>query len=108
MWPLLFQGQITIEGLEAHTVEEYMLYDAAEEDINTWVDISEFKDMKINATSKYLSQWSSLKYDYQGPELSEEEAAQVMDNISNDIMYRDGKAVEGFRYYKGIPDYIGR
>jgi len=108
MWPLLFQGQITVEGLEAHTVEEYMLYDAAEEDINTWVDISEFKDMKINATSKYVSQWSSGWYNYQGPELSEEEAAEVRDNISKDIKYIDGKAVEGFRYYHGIPDYIGR
>jgi LmbE family N-acetylglucosaminyl deacetylase len=27
MWPLMFQGQITNEGLEAHTVPEYMLYD---------------------------------------------------------------------------------
>jgi hypothetical protein len=51
---------------------------------------------------------SSLKYDYHGPELSEEKAAEVWENISNDIMYKYGKPVEGFRYYKGIPDYIGR
>ena len=32
MWPLMFQGQITVEGLEAHTIPEYMLYDSADED----------------------------------------------------------------------------
>ena len=54
MWPLLFQGQITMEGLEAHTVEEYVLYDSAEEDQNTWVDISDFKERKITAMTKYV------------------------------------------------------
>ena len=34
MWPLMFQGQITVEGLEAHTIPEYMLYDSDEKDKN--------------------------------------------------------------------------
>lgn len=108
MWPLLFQGQITMEGLEAHMVEEYMLYDSAEEDQNTWVDISDFKERKITAMSQYVSQWSSGWYDYKGPELSEEEAKEVIERVSRRIPYRDGKPVEGFRYYKGSPDNIGR
>ncbi|MCK5134898.1 MAG: hypothetical protein KAR19_03860 [Bacteroidales bacterium] len=61
-----------MEGLEAHTVEEYMLYDSAGEDQNIWVDISDFKERKITAMSKYVSQWSSGWYDYQGSELSED------------------------------------
>lgn len=108
MWPLLFQGQITAEGLKAHTVSEYLLYDSAEEDINTWVDISPYKDKKINAMVKYVSQWSSGWYKYTGPELSDEETKQVIERISRRINYKDGKAVEGFRYYKGLPDGIGR
>lgn len=108
MWPLLFQGQITVEGLEAHTVEEYVLFDVAEDDVNTWVDISDFKEMKIKAMSQYVSQWSSGWYDYKGPELSEEEAAEVRKRVSSRIRYKDGKAVEAFRYYKGLPDNIGR
>ncbi len=108
MWPLLFQGQITMEGLEAHMVEEYVLYDSAEEDQNTWVDISDFKERKIKAMSQYVSQWSSGWYDYKGPELSEEEAKEVIERVSSRIPYRDGKPVEGFRYYKGLPDNIGR
>jgi LmbE family N-acetylglucosaminyl deacetylase len=108
MWPLLFQGQITMEGLEAHTIEEYLLFDSAEDDKNTWVDISTFKDKKITAMSQYVSQWSSGWYKYEGPDLSAEEAEQVRDRVSKRILYRDGKAVEGFRYYKGLPDNIGR
>jgi len=108
MWPLLFQGQITMDGLEAHTISEYLLFDSAEEDKNTWVDISAFKDKKISAMSKYVSQWSSGWYKYEGPDLSEEEAEQVRERISKRIAYRDGKAVEGFRHYKGLPDNLGR
>ncbi len=108
MWPLLFQGQVTVEGLEAHTVNEYVLFDVAEEHINTWVDISDYSDMKINAMSQYVSQWSSGWYDYQGPDLSKEEAAEVRERVSSRIKYKDGKAVEQFRYYKGLPDNIGR
>ncbi len=108
MWPLLFQGQITMEGLEAHTIEEYLLFDSAEDDKNTWVDISTFKDKKITAMSQYISQWSSGWYKYEGPDLSAEEAEQVKDRVSKRIVYQDGKAVEGFRYYKGLPDNIGR
>ena len=108
MWPLLFQGQITMEGLEAHTIEEYLLFDSAEDDKNTWVDISTFKDKKITAMSQYVSQWSSGWYKYEGPDLSAEEAEQVRDRVSKRIHYRDGKAVEGFRHYKGLPDNIWR
>ncbi|MCK5136698.1 MAG: PIG-L family deacetylase [Bacteroidales bacterium] len=108
MWPLLFQGQITMEGLKAHTVEEYVLFDSAEEDKNTWVDITGFEEKKIEALSKYVSQWSSGWYDYKGPDLSEEEAKEVRMRISKWLQYQDGKLMEGFRYYKGLPDNIGR
>ncbi len=108
MWPLLFQGQITMEGLQAHEVREYMLYDSAEEDQNTWVDITGFKEKKITAMSQYVSQWSSGWYDYQGPQLTEEEANEVKEKVSKRIGYRDGIPVEGFRYYNGSPDNIGR
>ena len=71
MWPLMFQGQIALEGLEAHTVEEYVLFDSAEKDKDTWVDITGWEEKKFEALSKYVSQWRSGWFDYQGPELSE-------------------------------------
>ena len=108
MWPLMFQGQIALEGLEAHQVEEYMLYDSAEEDKNTWVDISDWEERKVEALSKYVSQFSSGWYDYKGPELSPEEEEEVTKNLSRWIQKKEGKAMEGFRYHKGLPDNIGR
>jgi hypothetical protein len=65
-------------------------------------------DASQEAMSQYVSQWSSGCYKYEGPDLSDEEAKQVRDRIGKMILYRDGKAVEGFRYYKGLPDDIGR
>ena len=108
MWPLMFQGQITLEGLEAHTVPEYVLYDSAEEDKNTWVDITGWQERKIDALSKYVSQFSSGWSDYKGPELSEEEEKEMKVNLARWIKTKDGIPVEGFRYYTGLPDNIGR
>jgi len=109
MWPLMFQGQITVEGLEAHTIPEYMLYDSAEEDMNTWVDISGWEERKVEALMKYVSQFSSGWSDYKGPEMSSEEEKEVKEMLMGWIhQERDGKPVEGFRHYKGLPDDIGR
>jgi len=109
MWPLMFQGQITVEGLEAHTIPEYMLYDSAEEDKNTWVDITGWEDRKVEALMKYVSQFSSGWSDYKGPEMSPEEEKEVKEMLSGWIhQERDGKPMEGFRHYKGLPDNIGR
>lgn len=109
MWPLMFQGQITVEGLEAHTIPEYMLYDSAEEDINTWVDIKDWEERKVEAMSKYVSQYSSGWSDYMGPEMSPEEKKEVKAALTERLRKKyDGRAVEGFRYYKGLPDNIGR
>ena len=108
MWPLLFQGQITQEGLKAYTVPAYMFYDSDSSDINTWVDISKYAEKKINAMSKYVSQWSSGWYKYTGPALSPEEEKKVKERLAHRIWKKDGVAMEGFRYYKGLPDNIGR
>ena len=108
MWPLMFQGQIALEGLEAHTIPAYMLYDSAEEDINTWVNISGWEERKLEALSKYVSQFSSGWYEYKGPELPEDEKEEVRQDLKRWETYRDGVPVEGFRYYEGLPDNVGR
>ena len=108
MWPLMFQGQITVEGLEAHTIPEYLLYDSAEKDKNTWVDITGWEERKVDALSKYVSQFSSGWSDYNGPDLSPEQEEEMKENLRRWIRYRDGLPTEGFRYYTGLPDNIGR
>ena len=108
MWPLMFQGQITQEGLKAYMVPAYLFYDSDDHDVNTWVDISNYSEKKVNAMAKYVSQWSSGWEKYNGPNMSPEEEKQVKEKLRKRIGSRDGKPVEKFRYYKGLPDNVGR
>ena len=107
MWRLLFEGQIVQEGLKEYLIPEYLFYDGAHEDENTWVDITEFIEKRVNAGAKYVSQfgpgWNSYK-----PNLSEAELKQMKESARSAIRMKDGKPVEGFRYYKGLPDSIGK
>lgn len=108
MWRLLFEGQIIHEGLQAHRIPEFMFYDSPEDAVNTWVDISQYVEKKVKAGMKYVSQWGPGWENYTGPDLSPEEARQMEERIRRRVKYRDGKAVEGFRYYKGMPDSMGK
>jgi LmbE family N-acetylglucosaminyl deacetylase len=108
MWRLLFEGQVTQEGLKEYMIPEYLFYNDYDfGDENTWVDISGFVDQKINAWTKYVSQngpgWKNYK-----PNLSDAELKQMKDEARADIRMKDGKPIEGFRYYKGLPDGIGK
>src|SRR5271169_1079718 len=108
MWRLLFEGQITQEGLKEYMIPEYLFYnDYDHEDENLWVDISDFVEKKVNAGAKYISQfgpgWKNYKLD-----LSESELKQMKDGVRNRIRTKDGKPAEGFRYYKGLPDAMGK
>jgi LmbE family N-acetylglucosaminyl deacetylase len=107
MWRLLFEGQIVQDNLKEYMIPEYLFYDGAHEDENTWVDITEFVEKRVNAGAKYVSQfgpgWSSYK-----PNLSEAELKQMKEPARSAIRMKDGKPVEGFRYYRGLPDSIGK
>ncbi|MGA2855340.1 MAG: PIG-L family deacetylase [Candidatus Sulfotelmatobacter sp.] len=108
MWRLLFEGQITQEGLKEYMIPEYLFYnDYDHGDENTWVDISAFVDKKVNAFSKYVSQYGPGWKSYQ-PNPSEAELKEMKDAARRRIMMKDGKPVEGFRYYKGLPDAVGK
>lgn len=109
-WRLLFPGQINHEGLEAHRIEEYMLYGGPEEAQNVTVDISgEHAESKVQAVSKHMSQFSSAWKDYR-PELPPEERDQYIKSIRDRVFEdtEDGVPVEKFHYYEGIPDGIGK
>lgn len=108
MWRLLFEGQITQEGLKEYMIPEYLFYnDYDHEDENTWVDIAEFVEKKVNAGAKYVSQFGPGWKNYK-PNLSEAELKQMKDGVRSRIRIKDGKPVEGFRYYRGLPDAIGK
>ncbi len=108
MWRLLFEGQITQEGFKEWMVPEYLLYnDYDHEDENVWVDISDFVDKKVNAFSKYISQYGPgwKHYDANPPAA---DVKQMKDDSRARVRMKDGKPVEGFRYYKGLPDALGK
>jgi LmbE family N-acetylglucosaminyl deacetylase len=108
MWRLLFEGQITQEGLKEWMVPEYLLYnDYDHDDENVWVDISGFVDKKVNAFSKYVSQYGPGWKNYNANP-SEAEVKQMKEDERARVRMKDGKPVEGFRYYKGLPDALGK
>jgi LmbE family N-acetylglucosaminyl deacetylase len=108
MWRLLFEGQITQEGLKEYMIPEYLFYnDYDHGDENTWVDISEFVEKKVNAGAKYISQYGPGWQNYK-PNPSEAEVKQMRDDVRRRIQMKDGKSIEGFRYYRGLPDAIGK
>jgi len=107
MWRLLFEGQIIQEGLKEFMVPECMFYDGVQEDENLWVDISEFVEKRVNSGAKYVSQFGPGWNKYKA-HLSEAEVKQMKDSVRAAIRLKDGKPIEGFRYYKGLPDSIGK
>lgn len=108
MWRLLFEGQIIHEGLEAHQIPEFMFFDTPKEAIDTWVDVTQYAEKRVKAGMKYVSQWGPGWDKYTGPNLSPEENRQMEERIRRRLIKRDGKIVESFRYYKGMPDGMGR
>jgi LmbE family N-acetylglucosaminyl deacetylase len=107
MWRLLFEGQIIQDGLKEYMIPEYMFYDGAREDENLWVDIGEFVEKRVNSGAKYVSQFGPGWNKYKA-HLSESEVKQMKDSVRAGIRMKDGKPIEGFRYYKGLPDSMGK
>ncbi len=109
-WRLMYESQIINDGLTEHLIPEFLFYGGNPQDKNTVVAIDDYVDQRIEAGVKYLSQWSSGWSDYRGPNLDdypEGEKEAVYQRIRNRVKYIDGKAVERFRYHKGLPDSMG-
>src|SRR5437588_9820444 len=108
MWRLLFEGQITQEGLKEYMIPEYLLFnDYDHGDENLWIDISDVGEKKVNTAAKYGKTHGPGCKAYK-PNLSESELKQMRDGMRSRIQVKDGKPVEGFRYYKGLPDAMGK
>lgn len=106
MWRLLFEGQIIHEGLKEHRIPEFMFYDSPEN--NTWVDITAHAEAKARARTRYISQFGSGWDKYEGPTRTPEAQAAAEKQALERMKKVDGKYVEGFRYYKGFPDSMGK
>ena len=112
-WRLIFPSQIINEGLERHSVTDYLFYSTTANAANTTVDISEYAENKVQSLSKYISQFTSAFDNYVGPNISDlpgNEGKEFMERLRRRVFERgavDGKPTESFRYYKGAPDGAG-
>jgi len=70
-------------------------------------DISDYVEKKVNAFSHYASQYGPGWKNY-NPDPSDADIKQMKDYARDHIQMKDGKPVEGFRYYKGLPDALGK
>ena len=108
MWRLLFEGQITQEGLKEFMIPEYLFYNDGDfGDENVWVDISEYVEKTVNASSKYVSQFGPGWKEYTAHP-TEAQVKEMKDTMRKWIRMKDGKPIEGFRYYSGLPDLLGK
>ena len=112
-WRLIFPSQIINEGLERHSVTDYLFYSTTADASNTTVDISKYAENKVRSLSKYISQFTSAFDNYIGPNVSDlpgNEGKEFMERLRRRVFERgavDGKPTESFRYYKGAPDGAG-
>lgn len=111
-WHLIFPGQIIQDGLEAHSINEYLFYSSPEEGINVSVDISDYAERKARARAQYMSQFNSESFnEYKGPDPEDytngDEYVERMRNIVFERGAVDGVPHEHFRYYRGNPDGMG-
>jgi LmbE family N-acetylglucosaminyl deacetylase len=112
-WRLIFPSQIINEGLERHTITDYLFYSTTGGEANTFVDISEYAENKVRSRSKYISQFTSAFDNYTGPnpeDLPGNEGAEFLERMRRGVYERgavNGVPTERFRYYKGNPDGAG-
>jgi len=112
-WRLIFPGQIVQKDMEAHQITDYLFFSEPEEATNTYVNISDYAEQKVQALSKYISQFTSGWENYRGPNLDDlpgNEGEEYLERLRKRVFEKDtrkGEPHETFRYYKGIPDGIG-
>lgn len=109
-WPLMYENQLIHDGVEAHLVPEFLFFGGNTQDKNTTVVIDDYVEQKVEAGTKYVSQWSSGWDNYLGPNLEDYPAGEkdaVYERIRNRVAVENGKHVERFRHHKGLPDSMG-
>ena len=109
-WPLMYEGHIIQDKLEAHLITEFLFYGGNVSDKNTSVNITPYVEKRVAAGLQHISQWSSGWENYRGPDLNNYPAADreaFEKRIRGRLIHEDGVYYERFRYYTGIPDRMG-
>lgn len=109
-WHLIFPEQVIQEGLEPVRINEYMFWGS--EGSNLTVDISEYRENKVQSRMSYLSQFSQTgTNNYPG---DSDDYFMTLDDLPADERaafeerFRNSTGdTESFRYYRGAPDGVG-
>lgn len=109
-WHLIFPEQVIQEGLEPVRIMEYMFWGS--EGDNVTVDISNYREQKVQSRMSYLSQFSQTgTNNYPG---NSDDYFMTLDDLPADERQafidrfnRSTGQTESFRYYNGAPDGVG-
>jgi len=109
-WPLMYEGHIIQDKLEAYAIPEFLFYGGNTSDKNTSVNITPYAEKRVAAGLKHISQWSSGWENYLGSDLnsySQADRKAFEERIRGRLINENGIIYERFRHYKGIPDRMG-
>jgi LmbE family N-acetylglucosaminyl deacetylase len=100
-WHLYFPNQRLHDGLMPWKVPAEAYYYVTEKDANSWVNIDDVLELKLNAAAAHVSQWppSSEKYrsDWDPRQLQS-----MKDGLRARQLKKDGHTVEAFRIAGGF------
>jgi len=101
-FPLYYPEHLLTDGFKPHEVTECIFYDAAEKDVNYWVDIQDIADVKLKAAAKHVSQFPPSVQKYR-PDW-DDKAYQMFLAFARDLQpKKDGRFVEPYR--RAIREY---
>jgi len=93
---LYFPEHLLTDGFQPYQVPECVFYDAAEQDVNYWVDIEEVKELKMQAASKHVSQFPPAINSYR-PDWDPADYQGLVQMFERWQPKKDGLFVEPFR-----------
>jgi LmbE family N-acetylglucosaminyl deacetylase len=93
---LYFPEHLLVDGFQPYKVPECVFYDAADADVNYWVDLEDVKDIKMEALSKHVSQFEPATSKYR-PDWAPEDYKKFVALFNAWHWKKDGKLVEPFR-----------
>ncbi len=98
---LYFPNQLLEQELQPYQVPEMYFFYPATQEANTWVNVDDVMDVKIEAASKHVSQFEPAVHKYR-PDWDPDVLARTEAQMRARQPKKDGHAVEAFRYATGF------
>lgn len=99
---LYFPEHLLYDGFQPYEVPEMVFYDAADKDVNYWLDINDVAEQKIETAAKHVSQFPPSINKYR-PDWSQADYAKFVQMAKGIQPKRNGRFVEPYR--RAIGEY---